>query len=565
MSNHLRKSGVTDTAPRSRSKKWIATGIAGLTGVVALGMVAGSNAGAMTRLDDIGGQQSQKDGSGWEGREGAERGPHATSVPCDATALVAAINTANQFLGGTLKLARGCTYELRNGTANNGLPPITTDITIQGEHSTIERAFDLASAAPTLFRIFQVNAGGNLRLADVTLRNGLVTSVPGGGAMLVQAGGRAEVKNVKFAQNNARGPGGINGGALTNLGTTVIKDSKFTLNNGGQNGGAVYNTGTLTVEKSHFETNRVSGAANNGGGGIASAGGSVVVRESTFVGNQSAGDGGGLLLTSGTGEISDSTFRLNVAINNGGGVANDGGTLSLRNVKFLENTAAAGAGGGLYTAAGTTTTILPAEGEWPGKLSEWGHSESGKDKGGKEEESKKDEKAKKEDGGKGSTATDKTEKSEGHGGGDGGKPVDDEKWAAGEKSAEGDKLADFAGPDADEKLAQHRGTIFYGNVAGNAVTGGGAIYNAGTITIADSLLLRNQAGGNGGGLNNAVTGVAVIQRSVITENQASNTGGGIFNLNATAGSVTIDTRTLVFRNNPNNCAGPGTPIANCQG
>ncbi|WP_433686686.1 hypothetical protein ACQP0I_21825 [Micromonospora carbonacea] len=538
MSNHLKQSGTANPVPRNRRKKWLATGIAGMAGVVGLGMMAATTASAVTRLDDSGGHQSQKDGSGrgegWEGHEGGRPGEgerHVASVPCDVTALFAAINRANQNLGGTLKLARGCTYELRTGTAtatgSNALPPITTDITILGEHSVLERAWDLASTPPTLFRIFQVNAGGNLRLSDVTLRNGLVVTAPGGGAMLVQAGGRAELKGVKLTQNNAA-TGGVNGGAITNLGTTVLKDTKFTLNNAGNSGGAVFNSGTLTVHDSHFEANKASGTitqppapgASIGGGAIASTAGAVTIRKSTFVGNQTAGNGGGLLVAGGSADVADSTFRLNVALGNGGGIAVTGGNVQLRDVKFVENTTL-GAGGGLYTFAGSTTTILPGDDKWTSELAEQYRGGSAPDQGTKAKGSE-------DKGGKGGMA----------------EPQPDGPQPGGD------------GAEYEKKVERYNGTTFFGNVAG---TNGGAISNGGVLTMSDSVVLRNQAANNGGGINNAAGGTLVVQRSVITENQAGATGGGIFN----AGTASIDVKTLVFRNNPNNCA--GTAITNCQG
>ncbi|MER7165155.1 hypothetical protein ABT336_03640 [Micromonospora sp. NPDC000207] len=614
MSNHLNTSDAVDPTARNRRKKWLATGIAGLTGVVSLGLVAATNAGAVTRVDDLGGQQSQRDdsarGEGQNGREGdGDQVLNVTNVPCDVNELFAAINLANQHLGGTLKLARDCTYELRNGTAttgpstgSNALPPITTDITILGEHSSLERAFDLPSAAPALFRIFQVGPGGNLRLSDLTLRNGLVTGGNDGGAILVQAGGRAELNGVKLTQNNAAGGGAV-GGAIANLGTTVLKDSSLTLNNAGGSGGAVSNTGTLTVEKTYFEANKTSSIAPNGGGAVASTGGTVQVRESTFVGNQTAGSGGGLQLTAGSGSVTDTTFRLNIATFNGGGIGNTGADLQLRNVKFVQNTAIL-SGGGLFTSPGTTTTVLPGEPTLPtdqvqqsengsseagGNRSESGKGEDGKGKGedGKSESGKGDER-KGEDGkgsqresGKGSTA----EKSGGKGAGEGGERRGDQKGERGDQKKDergGDQKKDERGGDQkkdeegkkqeesqgievagsaiEQRIEEHRGTTFFGNVAGLL---GGGVTNNGVLTLADTAILRNQATQTGGGIHNGVTGTVVIQRSIITENQAGAEGGGNFNAGPT-GSVTVDIRSRVFKNNPANCAPLGN-IANCQG
>jgi hypothetical protein len=55
--------------------------------------------------------------------------------------LVDAINAANLAGGGTLNLAHRCDYQLTTSPddSENGLPPITTPITINGSQATIER------------------------------------------------------------------------------------------------------------------------------------------------------------------------------------------------------------------------------------------------------------------------------------------------------------------------------------------------------------------------------------------------------------------------------------------
>src|SRR6185369_17304170 len=65
-------------------------------------------------------------------------GPHGpkTKVSCNQAALVAAIDAANTGGGGTLNLAHGCDYQLTMSpdSSANGLPAITTPITIRGNH-----------------------------------------------------------------------------------------------------------------------------------------------------------------------------------------------------------------------------------------------------------------------------------------------------------------------------------------------------------------------------------------------------------------------------------------------
>src|SRR5207237_8296935 len=94
------------------------------------------------------------------------------SVPCSgsgggAAGLIAAINAANSGSGGTIRLAAGCTYRLTapnnsDQLGPNGLPVITSAITIKGNGATIARH----STAP--FRILDVDGPG----ANQTLKHG---------------------------------------------------------------------------------------------------------------------------------------------------------------------------------------------------------------------------------------------------------------------------------------------------------------------------------------------------------------------------------------------------------
>lgn len=78
---------------------------------------------------------------------------HATTVdvPCSVSDLVEAINTANGSLGAdTLRLARKCTYKLTSPDAANpanGLPAITSEITIDGNGATITRGKSAAASS----------------------------------------------------------------------------------------------------------------------------------------------------------------------------------------------------------------------------------------------------------------------------------------------------------------------------------------------------------------------------------------------------------------------------------
>ena len=102
-------------------------------------------------------------------------------------------------------------------------------------------------------------------------------------------------------------------------------------------------------------------------------------------------------------------------------------------------------------------------------------------------------------------------------------------------------------------------TTFTGNKSTNAVVGGGAITNAGVITISATTFTGNTAAGNGGAINNVVSGGGqaniALSNTTFTGNTAAGNGGAIFN----AGTLTFnDTNT--FTNNT--AAGSANDIYN---
>ena len=100
-------------------------------------------------------------------------------------------------------------------------------------------------------------------------------------------------------------------------------------------------------------------------------------------------------------------------------------------------------------------------------------------------------------------------------------------------------------------------TLTGGNSAGALEPDwGGAIYNAGDLTITASTISGNDAGRNGGGIQND-SGTLEIIGSTVSENSADNSGGGI---HTDEGTVTITDSTL-----SGNSAVNGGAIQNRQG
>jgi hypothetical protein len=129
-------------------------------------------------------------------------------------------------------------------------------------------------------------------------------------------------------------------------------------------------------------------------------------------------------------------------------------------------------------------------------------------------------------------------------------------------------------------LAGARAVIVRTVLATNTTTGvgGGAILNSGDLTVLLSRLFGNHAPINGGGVNTQPSGVSRLVQSAVDNNTSGGLGGGISNLGTTSldrslvrfntgsaggGIATGNTnvtlqRSIVTRNNPDNCNPPNT-------
>src|SRR5262245_5702932 len=146
--------------------------------------------------------------------------------------LVWCITQANNAGGGTIVLNKGATYDLtivdNTWYGPNGLPAITSPITIEGNGATIQRD-------PTaLLRFFYVSGGpgvaGGLSggVGSLTLEN------------LTLAGGRQE------GGNSNLGGGGLGaGGAIFNQGTLILNGDTLEQNSvlGGSSGRTTFGNG----------------------------------------------------------------------------------------------------------------------------------------------------------------------------------------------------------------------------------------------------------------------------------------------------------------------------------
>jgi hypothetical protein len=229
------------------------------------------------------------------------------TVPCsgttgDVASLVTDIGTANSVGGSnTIVLGAGCIYTLtgvdNNWYGPNGLPVIASNLTIEGNGSTIARA---ASAAK--FRLLVVGA-------DPASPSTINYSSPGAGNLTV--------RDVTLSDGFAQG-GDSNGGG-----------------GGAGMGGAIFNQGTVTIINSTLTANKAHGGsaidplAGGGGGGI---------------GTSSAGiNGGGFGAGSFGGALGGSGYMFTASGGAGFGTSDNGAAATA---------GSPGAGGGPMTGLG---------------------------------------------------------------------------------------------------------------------------------------------------------------------------------------------------------------------
>ena len=436
-----------------------------------------------------------------------------TNVACEpdgfdpGLGLVAAIDAANADGPGphTINLAANCHYQLEAANnfwyGPNALPPITSDITINGNGAQIERN----SGAPTNFRIFYVaradlppGSAGKLTLRDVTVRRGRAFGGNGGSALWGGGGGmgaggvifvhgelvmdRALIRE-GIAQGGSGGAGGAGGGAgggggMGGNGVPAGGGGGFKTASGVNGGAGVGTTegglgagaGGTSATGSEHGVNAAAGVGGNGAGARGLGGGGGETAGGT-PGAGGDGGGGGARMSSDAGG-GGAGFGGNGGAGasggaGGGGFGGGGGGADLD-----------GGGGGVGGGGGGSTNASTGGGGGGGGF---GGGGGGGGEGG--------------DGGFGGG---------GGGGTDGGDPAG---------------TGGFGGGNGQTGAGFHGG--------GGAGLGGGVFVHLGTVTITNSTITENSSlGGTAGGAG-AVAG--------------SGLGGGIFNLN---GTVTLTNATL---------------------
>ncbi|MGK5741699.1 right-handed parallel beta-helix repeat-containing protein [Micromonospora sp. URMC 103] len=398
MSNHLTNNEAAEPAAGAKSRRriWLASGVAGLTGVVSLaavGVATGAGAAGADGLRWATAQVSSDDDRGNEGRDRDDKGKdedrkdedrkhddRAKEVPCNTDKLIQALVFANDNHGATLQLAKHCTYNLtRTDEFGNGLPVITEDVTLKGDDTKIVR-----DATADDFRILNVGPGGHLTIKGLTIKGGQTTdylntlepaavwsaySSAGDLSAAAQKAGkvvatpqRSALKAVPKATPKAgvgtlvEEPGFFDGaGILVQPGGTAdIERSEIVQNQSGGNGGGVANFGTTSIRQSTVTEN----TAFFFGGGVFNAG-VLRVFEANIKNNEAGIGGAGIAngaaeiftddIDGGTVWVEKTDISSNKTIGFGGGILDIEGNTTVKQSKITENTALV-AGGGIAAA-----------------------------------------------------------------------------------------------------------------------------------------------------------------------------------------------------------------------
>ncbi len=203
----------------------------------------------------------------------------------------------------TLQLVAGATYTITDIDNTlygfNGLPAVTSVITIDGNGAVIERD------AIANFRLFAVDSGGSLTLEDLWLTGGNAIGGTGGSGEPSDDGGGG-------------GGGGGLGGAILNRGSLAVARCSFSNNTsrGGDGGLGADNSGN--DNGGGGGGGGLGGNGGDGGGDGAGAGGGFGGNGGSQTAGSSGGGGGGGTVTDGA-DTSSSTGGAGGSLNGGAG------------------------------------------------------------------------------------------------------------------------------------------------------------------------------------------------------------------------------------------------------
>ncbi|MGD1864494.1 MAG: CHAT domain-containing protein [Phormidesmis sp.] len=419
--------------------------------------------------------------------------------------------------------------DIGGGIRNNG------NLTVESSHFVDNRAFQNGGAIDSF-------NGGSLAVFNSEFRDNRSASNGSGGAIhLGNASGTNQISNTLFENNESPNSGGAvnvsnarlivnngshfvdntatNGGALRTSGATYAELDAVTFegNSATQQGGAIANnsnTGTLTIANATFDSN----TAMSDGGAIAhnAAGQTLTLRDATFSENVSQEDGGAVFVNSGTTTVvEESQFisnRAEGAASRGGALAViNGGDITLTDTVVTSNESSA-QGGGLFvdsdgTATVTGTLTTDSDGVATSATTRFVDNQAGRDGGGI---AMLDE----------STLTVSGVLFRGNFSGDDGGGV-----SVTELSQATIDNANFE----NNTVAENGGGLYSNNILSTVPTGN-------KVVLTNSRFIENEAGQSGGGFYHGINGSAVVRDSLFHANEAMIDGGGV---QVSEGSLTL--------------------------
>lgn len=186
--------------------------------------------------------------------------PSGDTIVDNEAELIALINAANSpacpnldtIAFGAETALSYATSDNTGGNGGNALPVITSPININGGGATL-------TSSASGFRAFEVAAGGQLRLDNLTL-SGFDANPDVGGAIYVGSGADADLRNVIIGGNSGAGAIYVDMGSLTVFSTLFVSNTDTAL---------FVNAGNATLQNSTFSGNSGSGVTStlllNGG------------------------------------------------------------------------------------------------------------------------------------------------------------------------------------------------------------------------------------------------------------------------------------------------------------
>ncbi|MBD5434883.1 MAG: right-handed parallel beta-helix repeat-containing protein, partial [Treponema sp.] len=253
--------------------------------------------------------------------------------------------------GATLKLDGGKKLTVASASADG----TTRTITSLGRTFTVSSTSELTVQSVACKKLrFDVSG-------TFTMDGGEISgnTADNGGAICINAGGKATIANTKIHDNTASNKGGgvyVGGSAKATLTNCAIESCKTTSTTSRDGGGGIYSLGTLTVTGGTIS----DCIAGRSGGGIYAYGGTaecsdgVAFSNCEATGSGNVGSGGGICINKDvTVDVSDCTFVSCSANASGGGIWN-AGELTVRNTSFT-TCSANNNGGGVCNDGGKVT------------------------------------------------------------------------------------------------------------------------------------------------------------------------------------------------------------------